>query len=98
MSRARIVQLQESAEELGFGTIQEALDSGYNEVQDLVNGTFRLEKVDEQEKAHEAWLRERDDVLEEQEQLHDRLVELGYDALAESVYRAINFIKEQCHD
>ena len=42
MSRDRIIQLQESAEGLGFGTIQQALDNGYNEVQDLVNGTFKL--------------------------------------------------------
>lgn len=68
MSRDRVIQLQECAEELGFSTIQDALDAGYHEVQDLVAGTFTLEKIDnmvEQEKAHEAWLEERDEVLGE---------------------------------
>lgn len=50
------------------------------------------------DEAHKEWLKERDEVLEEQAQLHERLTVLGYDALAESVYRAIKFIREQCHD
>lgn len=62
--RDRVIQLQECAEELGFSTITEALDAGYHEVQDLVAGTFTLEKIDEQEKAHEAWLEEREEVFE----------------------------------
>lgn len=101
MGRDRIIQLQESAEELGFGTIQQALDNGYHEVQDLVSGTFSLKKLDdlaELNEAHEAWLKERDEVLEEQRGLHDRLMELGYDTLAESVFKAIEFIEERCHD
>ena len=61
--RDRIIQLQERAEELGFSTITEAIDAGYHEVQDLVAGTFTLEKIDEQEKAHEAWLKEKNKVL-----------------------------------
>lgn len=61
--RDRVIQLQECAEELGFSTITEALDAGYHEVQDLVAGTFTLEKIDEQEKAHEAWLEEKNKVL-----------------------------------
>lgn len=97
MSRDRIIQLQECAENLGFGTISEALDAGYHEVQDLVAGTFTLEKIDEQEKAHEAWLEEKGKVLEEQKELHDHLMELGYDSLAESVWHAITFI-EEAHD
>ena len=61
--RDRIIMLQERAEELGFSTITEAIDAGYHEVQDLVAGTFTLEKIDEQEKAHEAWLKEKNKVL-----------------------------------
>lgn len=75
MSRDRVVQLQERAEELGFSTITEAIDAGYHEVQDLVAGTFTLEKIDEQEKAHEAWLKEREEVLEELKNLHEYFVE-----------------------
>lgn len=62
--RDRIIMLQERAEELGFSTITEAIDAGYHEVQDLVAGTFTLEKIDEQEKAHEAWLEEREEIFE----------------------------------
>lgn len=94
MSRDRVIQLQECAEGLGFSTITEALDAGYHEVQDLVAGTFKLEKLDEQEKAHEAWLEEKGKVLEEQKELHDHLMGLGYDTLAESVFKAIEFIEK----
>ena len=96
MSRDRIIQLQECAEELGFSTIYEALDAGYHEVQDLVAGTFTLEKIDdlvEQNKAHEAWLKERDEVLDG---LVNLMVHNVYDY--DTVIKAYNFIKEQCHD
>ena len=96
MSRDRIIQLQECAENLGFSTIYEALDAGYHEVQDLVTGTFTLEKIDdlvEQNKAHEAWLKERDEVLGG---LLNLMVHNVYDY--DTVIKAYNFIKEQCHD
>lgn len=96
MSRDRIIQLQECAEELGFSTIYEALDAGYHEVQDLVTGTFTLEKIDdlvEQQKAHEAWLKERDEVLDG---LANLMVHNVYDY--DTVIKAYNFIKERCHD
>lgn len=67
MSRDRIIMLQERAEDLGFSTITEAIDAGYHEVQDLDDNTFTLEKIDvaeyEQQKAHEAWLKEKNKVL-----------------------------------
>ena len=96
MSRDRIIQLQECAEVLGFSTIYEALDAGYHEVQDLVAGTFTLEKIDdlvEQNKAHEAWLKERDEVLDG---LVNLMVHNVYDY--DTVIKAYNFIKERCHD
>lgn len=94
MSRDRVIQLQECAEELGFGTITEAIDAGYHEVQDLVAGTFTLEKIDEQEEAHEAWLKERDEVLEELKNLHEYFVEdddLHYSIV---VAKAIKLLEE----
>lgn len=97
MSRDRIIQLQENAEELGFGTIQEALDNGYNEVQDLVDGTFRLEKVDEQEKAHEAWLKEKESVLADLRLLLNEAIPLGDQDTIKAMERAIDFV-EACHD
>ena len=95
MSRDRIIQLQESAEELGFSTIYEALDAGYHEVQDLVAGTFKLEKIDnmvEQEKAHEAWLKEREDILDDLERLKNIYKEVKPDE--DIIERTINFIKK----
>ena len=89
MSRDRIIQLQECAEKLGFSTIYEALDAGYHEVQDLVAGTFTLEKIDEQQKAHEAWLKERDEVLGG---LMNLMVHSVYDC--DTVIKAYNFIKK----
>ena len=98
MSRDRVIQLQECAEELGFSTIAEALDAGYHEVQDLVAGTFTLEKIDEQEKAHEAWLKERDDLCERlRVAVHRRRTLQDYN-LANLMAEAHDFIKEQCHD
>lgn len=91
--RDRIIMLQECAEELGFSTIREALDAGYHEVQDLVTGIFTLEKLDEQEKAHEAWLKAREIVLGD---LMNLMVHKAYDHSI--IERAYKFIKEQCHD
>jgi len=96
--RDRIIQLQESAEELGFGTIQQALDAGYHEVQDLVNNTFKLERVEDltnqaYREAHEAWEKEKNIVLGD---LMNLLVHQVYDH--DIIERAYKFIKEQCHE
>ena len=92
MSRDRVIQLQERAEELGFSTITEAIDAGYHEVQDLVAGTFTLEKIDEQEKAHLAWLKERDEVLEGLNEMCAGAVQGGYEQ--KILERAIEFIRK----
>lgn len=65
-------ELSEQANELGFETIQDAVNSGY--VVDYDNGKLvkyglgYSETVEyltkEQEKAHEAWLEEREEVFE----------------------------------
>ena len=55
--------LQEQAEELGFETVQEALDNGYEvdyEKQVL---------IDPQEAAHEAWLKEKEEILQKLQKL-----------------------------
>lgn len=96
MSRDRVIQLQECAEELGFSTITEAIDAGYHEVQDLVAGTFTLEKIDvaryEQQKAHEAWLKERDGVLNDLDIVaHSDSVPFEH---KEIVKQAIEFIRK----
>lgn len=61
---ARLIALQEQAEELGFETIEQAIDAGY-EVEYHTYGDHKLVKPkDEQEKAHEAWLEEREEVFD----------------------------------
>lgn len=97
--RDRIIQLQECAEELGFSTIQDALDAGYVEGYDLVGNKARLVKpldfskaLEEQEKAHEAWLEERDEVLEGLNEMYAGAVQGGYEQ--KILERAIEFIKK----
>lgn len=90
--RDRIIMLQERAEELGFSTITEAIDAGYHEVQDLVAGTFTLEKIDEQEKAHKAWLEEREEVLGELISVYND-IDVPKD-LKKYIKHAIEFVKK----
>lgn len=52
------LELQEQANELGFESVQEAFDNGYEVV-----GEKLVEKKDEQTQAHEAWLEEKKRVL-----------------------------------
>lgn len=97
------VELSEQAAELGFESLGEAEQAGYGV--DWENA--KLIKVeDEQDKAHEAWLKERDEVLKgleillKVEKYSEKILGDGYIDLGESerINRAIKFIKEQCHD
>ena len=95
----RVVALQERAEELGFGTIQEALDAGY-EVEYRANGDHYLRKPTDKEladraynEAHRAWLKEKEIVLGD---LMNLMIHKVYDH--DIIERAYKFIKEQCHD
>ena len=97
-------ELSEQAAELGFETVQDALNSGYTVDYDkgklVKHGLGYSETVKylakEQEKAHEAWLKERDDILDDLEHLKNIYKEVKPDE--DIVERTINFIKEQCHD
>lgn len=55
-------ELEEQAVEYGFDSLQEALDTGEYEV---VYGPYRayLDKKDGQAEAHEAWLKEKEEVI-----------------------------------
>ena len=89
------MELDEQSAELGYDGLQDALNNGYSVVYDETG--FHLEKIDaekEQEKAHEAWLKERTEVLEDLGRLHEGLIERGYDALAEIAEHAMNFIEK----
>lgn len=104
MSRDRIIQLQESAEDLGFGTIQQALDNGYHEVQDLVSGTFSLKKLDdlaELNEAHEAWEKEKARLLDSlrgvQEDIAGWLDNKDHPDI-KAINEVITFMEDYCHD
>ena len=93
-------ELSEQANELGFETIQDAANSGYVVDYDkgkLVKyGLGYSETVEyltkEQEKAHEAWLEERDEVLEGLNEMWAGAVQGGYEQ--KILGRAIEFIKK----
>lgn len=84
-------ELSEQTAELGFESLGEAEQAGYGV--DWENG--KLIKVeDELEKAHEAWLEEREEVLEELRNLHEYFVEeddLHYSIV---VAKAIKLLEE----
>lgn len=87
------MELDEQSAELGYDGLQDALNNGYSVVYDE-NG-FHLEKIDiekEREKAHEAWLEERDDILDDLEHLKNIYKEVKPDE--NIIERTINFIKK----
>lgn len=86
-------ELSEQAAELGFESIGEAEQAGYGV--DWENA--KLIKIeDEQEKAHQAWLKEREEVLERLEKKQDKLKRMLCDdtGLYDLITDAINFIKK----
>lgn len=97
-------ELSEQANELGFETIQDAVNSGYvvdYERGKLVKyGLSYSETVEylmkEQEKAHEAWLKEKACALEGLEDLRKR-IPYDWTETIDVLDRAIKFIKE-AHD
>lgn len=85
-------ELTEQAYELGFESIGEAEQAGYGV--DWEN--HKLIKVeDEQEKAHEAWLKERDTLCHELEML---ISDTPYQVYKETLTKAVNFLRKECHD
>lgn len=90
------MELDERAVELGFADHLEAMANGYDwgVGEDGVAFLFKIE--DELEKAHEAWLKERDEVLDGLDIVaHSDAVPFEHKEIAKQVYK---FIKEQCHD
>lgn len=86
------LQLQEQANELGYETVQEALDDGCKiepvEVRLITPLEQKIEsKKDELKKAHEAWLEEREEVLSD-------LKDLGKVVGEQAVKRIIDFIEK----
>lgn len=85
-------ELSEQAYELGFKSIEEAEQAGYGV--DWENA--KLIKVeDEQDKAHEAWVKERDILCHELEML---VSDTPYQVYKETLTKAVNFLRKECHD
>lgn len=86
------MELDDQAAELGFESYEEALAKGY--VIDYLQG--KLVKQDEQESAHEAWLKEREELLERLEKKQDKLKRMLCDdtGLYDLITDTINFIKK----
>ena len=86
------LQLQEQANELGYETVQEALDDGCKiepvEVRLITPLEQKMEsEKDELKKAHEAWLEEREEVLSD-------LKDLGKVVGEQAVKHIIDFIEK----
>ena len=91
------MQLDEKAVELGFADHLEALGNGYEWGVGQDGEAFLFKPEDEQEKAHEAWLEERDSVIESLDNAiyHNKRLNGGkgtYEAVV--MQRAKDFIKE----
>lgn len=98
-------ELSEQANELGFETIQDAVNSGYVVDYDkgklVRHGLGYSETVEylmkEQEKAHEAWLKEKESTLVDLSLLLDEAITLGDQSTIKAIEKAIDFV-EGCHD
>lgn len=94
------MELEEQATELGFESLEQAQDNGYEVISD---GKFAklVKSESEEDKAHEAWLKERDEVLSIIESIKEDIVELNNGdnkhVAIDELNRVIDFV-EGCHD
>lgn len=86
------LDIQEQANELGYSTIQEAIDDGCAVVDNALIKVDSRDVLDEMREAHEAWLRKKEELLIELSMLADNLPDGGNAQRA--IERAIEFIKE----
>ena len=86
------LDLQEQANELGFETVQEAIDNGYT-VLYIKPDVVKLVRKEEYElhEAHKAWLHERETILNKLEMVANTS---DNEAVKETISEAINFIKK----
>ena len=69
------MELDEQAAELGFEGSEEALAKGYEWIIDTQGNAVLYKASEEQEKAHEAWLEEREQVLDKIDEVINYLKE-----------------------
>lgn len=91
------LELTEQANELGFESIEEAEANGYHIGYTSKGWKLQLDMAKAQEKAHEAWLKEKESVLADLRLLLDEATPLGDQDTIKAMERAIDFV-EGCHD
>lgn len=102
-------ELTQQASELGFESIEQALANGYEVdydnyklVEHKLGWSETVEYLaKEQEKAHEAWLKKRDEVISSLNNAiwHDYKLNGDRKTYTQVVMqRAIDFIQKECHD
>ncbi len=92
------MELDERAVELGFADHLEAMANGYDWGVGEDGVAFLWKAEDEQDKAHEAWLKERAGVLADLRVLRDDIWEENHDDdMRDTLTRTIEFV-EGCHD
>lgn len=89
--------LTQQAAELGFMSIEEAEANGY-EVDYFKQELVPTDNESELNEAHEAWLKERDEVVKSLTLMRERAISQEDTEDALLLGNAILFIKEQCHD
>ena len=88
------LQLDESAVELGFADHLEAMANGYDWAIGDNGVAYLFKSKDPQELAHEAWLKEKEEVINSLDHLMLGYVEMGYDEQAGVLQHAIEFIRK----
>ena len=81
-------ELSEQAYELGFESLEEAQNAGYGV--DYEN--YKL--IAPQEACHRSFLKEKEELLIDLGRLCENLKERGFDAMAETAKKAVDFIKQ----
>lgn len=87
------MQLDEKAVELGFADHLEALGNGYEWGVGQDGEAFLFKPEDEQGKAHEAWLEDRDALLRSLYEVHARAIDEERLADASIIKNTIEFIE-----
>ena len=87
-------ELSEQASELGFKDIEEAFDNGYEVMSDGQNFAYLVETKTEEEKAHDDYIKRKEAVLADLEELRSGFVEGGYQDEIDALTRVIEFVKE----
>ena len=90
-------ELEEQAYEKGYESLEEALNDGATIVGETLVTRDDLpskKEVDERQQAHEAWLKERDEVIKGLQSTWFHLNNLGEKGDADNISRAMKLIEE----